>query len=240
MKTKIDVLDKGYVKLEKKNVMGDDLSPVNDAKVSFDRESGEFGTKEERLLNFLGREDHTSPFRQSFLKFEVYAPLMVARQWWKYIIGSDHAEQPERNIDGMTAWNESSRRYITENVEYYIVEPNQWRSQPENKKQGSGEPLSLVKGKELTRQLLDTYEKGLQRYENAIKEGVAVEQARLFLPSYGLYVRWRWVGSLQSVCHFINQRTKADAQSEIREYGNAVDELSRQYFPKAIDALVRN
>lgn len=76
---KIGVLGNGYVML--KDFMGDDLSPVNDAKVSYDKESSEFGAKEARLLNFLAREDHSSPFRQSALKFEVYAPLMIARQW---------------------------------------------------------------------------------------------------------------------------------------------------------------
>ncbi|OZT81512.1 thymidylate synthase (FAD) [Marinococcus halophilus] len=238
--TEIPVLDNGYVQLKAKDVMGDDLSPVNDAKVSFDRESNEFGTKEERLLNFLGREGHTSPFRHSFMKFEVYAPLMVARQWWKYVIGSDHAEQPLRSHDPLDAWNESSRRYITEQPEFYIVGENEWRSQPANKKQGSGEILPVTQGKDLTRQLVDMYDTGYKRYTNAIEEGVAVEQARLFLPSYGLYVRWRWAGSLQGVCHFLNQRLKGDAQSEIRDYAEAVNKLSRQHFPNAIDALVRD
>ncbi|WP_163530943.1 FAD-dependent thymidylate synthase [Halobacillus ihumii] len=240
METKVNVLDKGYVKLETNNVMGDDLSPVNDAKVSFDRESDEFGDKEGRLLDFLGREGHTSPFRHSFLKFEIHAPLMVARQWWKYVIGSDHAEQPLRNQDPHEAWNESSRRYVTESVEFYIVEADEWRSAPENRKQGSGEPLPLEQGEKLTEELIRNYEEGHRRYQEAIEAGVAVEQARLFLPAYGLYVRWRWAGSLQGVCHFLNQRLAGDAQSEIREYAEAVHTLSKQHFPNAIDALVRN
>jgi thymidylate synthase (FAD) len=76
---KINVLDKGYVRLV--NVLGTDLTPVNAARVSYDKESLEFSEKDERLLNFLIREGHTSPFRHAMLQFEVYAPLMVARQW---------------------------------------------------------------------------------------------------------------------------------------------------------------
>ena len=232
---KIDVLDKGYVRIV--DHMGSDLEPVNDARVSFDKKVTELSDKDIRLLNYLGREGHTSPFRHSFVKFEVYAPLMVARQWWKYVIGSDHAEHPLRDYDPMTAWNESSRRYITENVEFYIVAPDSWRSQPENKKQGSGEPLPIEVGKELTEKLIENYEQGLRLYEEAIEKGVAVEQARLFLPSYGLYVRWKWSASLQGVGHFLNQRLSIDAQKEIQEYAKAVEILTKQAFPNSIEAL---
>jgi thymidylate synthase (FAD) len=79
MMMKKEVLDKGYVRLV--DVLGSDLTPVNAARVSYDKESSELSDKDERLLKFLAREGHTSPFRHAMLQFEVYAPLMVARQW---------------------------------------------------------------------------------------------------------------------------------------------------------------
>lgn len=234
---KIEVLNQGYVRL--KDWMGSDLSPVNDARVSFNKETNELREQDKRLLEFLGREDHTSPFRHSILKFEIYAPLMVARQWWKYVIGSDHAEQPERFHDPFLAWNESSRRYITEEPKFYLVPQDGWRSVPENRKQGSGEPLPEDVGWKLTYELLQTYERGLQKYEWALEKGVAPEQARLFLPAYGMYVRWVWTASLQGVCHLLNQRLAHDAQWEFQQYAQAIYLLASAKFPNAVDALLK-
>jgi thymidylate synthase (FAD) len=233
----ISVLDKGYVLL--KDSMGTDLSPVNDARVSYDRQVSEFDEKQIGLLNFLGREEHTSPFRGSILKFEVYCPLMIARQWWKYIIGSDHAESPERHHDPFTQWNESSRRYITEEPEFYVVGADQWRSKPANSKQGSGDFLPLEIGTMLTKQLVTSYDDGLANYEWAMAEGVAPEQARLFLPAYGLYVRFIWTSSLQGVAHLVNQRLPKDAQREFQDFAKAVYELAHDRFPNSVDALVK-
>lgn len=233
---KIDVLDKGYVRLL--DHMGTDLDPVNSAKVSYDKQSTDFGEKEQRLLNFLAREDHTSPFRHSILKFEVYAPLMICRQWWKYIVGSDHSEFPTLGRDPFLAWNESSRRYVTENVEFYIVHPDEWRSKPENSKQGSGEPLPIAKGELLTDHLIQTQVAGLEAYEEAMKMGVAPELARLFLPAYGLMVRWVWTASLQGVVHLLNQRLAHDSQKEFQLYAQAVEKLSKQIFPNSIEAFM--
>lgn len=234
--TKIDVLDKGYVML--KDYMGSDLEPVNDARVSYNKESKEFTERDLRLLNFLAREDHTSPFRHSILKFEVFAPLMIARQWWKYVIGSDHAEDLEKFRDPFLAWNESSRRYITEEPQFYVVRPNEWRSKPENSKQGSGEPLPLEIGSELTERLVKAYNKGLEDYEYALSRGVAPEQARLFLNAYGLYVRWRWTASLQGVMHLLNQRLAHDAQKEFQSYAQAIYDLTKLVFPNSMEAFL--
>ena len=221
-----------------KDYMGSDLEPVNDAKVSYDREASEFGERELKLLNFLAREDHSSPFRHSLLKFEVYAPLMVARQWWKYVIGSDHNESPTNELDRFLAWNESSRRYITENVEFCVVAPDEWRSKPENSKQGSGEPLPLELGLQLTEGLLDQQMNGLKNYEWAMDQGVAPELARLFLPAYGLYVRWRWTSSLQGVMHVLNQRLAHDSQKEFQLFAQAVADLTGEVFPNSMKAFL--
>jgi thymidylate synthase (FAD) len=225
---RIPVLDHGYVRLV--DAMGDDLTVVNAAKVSFDKEAASLGPREERLLAFLGREGHTSPFRHAILSFEIYAPLMVARQWWKYVVGSDHT---------MEAWNESSRRYVTEEPTFHAIEPGAWRSAPANRKQGSGEALSADVGERLSAALAAHHARSLQLYEEAIAAGVAVEQARVFLPAYAMYVRWRWTASLQSVGHFLDQRLADDAQREIAAYAGAVRALASARFPHALAALVR-
>lgn len=198
---RIDVLDKGYVRLV--DHMGSDLTVVNAARVSFQKESKELKKKDIRLIKFLAREGHTSPFRHAILQFEIYAPLMVARQWWKYIIGSAHQEGTG---DSLNAWNESSRRYVTEEPVFYVPHSNEWRGKPEHSKQGSGASIQWELGEKYTKELMDYIEEGIKKYQQALDDGICAEQARLFLPSYGLYVRWYWTASLQSVAHFLNQR----------------------------------
>jgi len=222
---RIDCLDHGYVRLV--DAMGSDLSVVNAARVSFDRESGELNEADAKLIRYLAKHGHTSPFRHATLTFEVYAPLMVARQWWKYAVGSDHT---------MDSWNESSRRYVTEKPEFYI--PTEWRKAPENRKQGSGDAVSAQYGDFFTGQLRLAVNDALYLYEEALAQGFAPEQARLFLPAYAMYVRWRWTASLQTVAHFLNQRLAEDAQYEIQEYARAVDQLALERFPVSMKALV--
>jgi len=262
---KIDVLDKGYVRYDKH--MGSDLDVVNSAKVSFDRASATFEEKEARLLAFLVRDGHTSTFRHSAVTLEVYAPLITARQWWKYAVASAHVED-------QLGWNESSRRYITETPEFYLVAPDEWRSVPENKKQGSGPTIESLSaedwekgnreffswnpedghyqppniddvlawqmqyGNYWTKQLAGMYSAGLHYYDQAIERGIAPEQARLFLPAYGLYVRWRWTFSLGAGLHFLHQRLAHDAQSEIRSYAEAVRDILKIHFPKSVEATL--
>jgi thymidylate synthase (FAD) len=234
-KMKIDVLDKGYVRLV--DQLGDDLSVVNAARVSYDkqsilREDGSLTLADEKLIKFLIREGHTSPFRHAAMTFEVYAPLMVARQWWKYAVSSTH-------IDDQNGWNESSRRYITEEEEFYLPNGSQWRSKPENSKQGSGPVLSSDIGGWFTNKLFDITEMGKGLYEKALQAGIAPEQARLFLPAYGMYVRWRWTVSLQGVMTFLDQRIPHDAQVEIQEYAKAVRDLSIEAFPATFEAIYK-
>lgn len=221
----INVLDKGYVRLDK--WMGTDLDPVNRAKTSYMRESTEFGEKEARLLAFLGREEHSSVFRHSAITFEVYAPLFIARQWWKYAVASTHLED-------QLGWNESSRRYVTEVPEFYIPGHNEWRSAPENKKQGSGEVLPESDGLWLTGSLKEYIADGIALYDEAMEANVAPEQARLFLPAYGLYVRWSWTASLGAIIHFLQQRMANDAQYEIRVFATAVLQIVRDKFPEVV------
>src|SRR5690625_1962689 len=226
--TKINVLNNGYVRL--RDVMGDDRTVANAARVSFDKRTEELDEKDERLIAFLAREGHDSPFRHASLQFEVYAPLMIARQRWKYVVGSDHV---------MDAWNESSRRYITENEEFYVPAPNEWRSYPDNVKQGSGEPVDEEAGERLTFNLLNHIEMSEMYYRQALEDGIAPEQARLFLPAYGMFVRWYYTASLQSVAHLIHQRTAPDAQYEFRLYAEAIKELAIEKFPVSLGELLK-
>lgn len=220
--TKINVLDEGYVRLV--DTLGDDASVVNAARVSYDKEIEILDDRDERLMVWLWENEHTSPFRHAALTFEVYAPLFVARQWWKYAVASSH-------VDDQNGWNESSRRYITENEEFYVPLPDQWRSKPENSKQGSGEPVDIELGQKHFNALCDIIGIGTEAYHKAMDDGIAPELARLFLPAYGMYVRWRWTVSLHGAMHFIKQRVEHDAQVEIQDYAKAVRELVAGAFP---------
>ncbi len=224
----ITVLNNGYVRLV--DVMGSDLSVVNAARASFAKESKEMTVNDGRLLDFLVRENHMSPFRHAFMTFEMKAPLMVARQHWKYVVGADHT---------MDSWNESSRRYITMDPEFYVPTNDQWRLAPDNKKQGSGGPIDPWTGSLLTQQLQDYISQGEALYSMAMENGVAAEQARLFLPAYGMHVVYRWSASLQSVALFLNQRLAEDSQKEIQEYARAVYSLIVDKFPVCIELLTK-
>lgn len=232
---KINVLDdRGYIILH--DVMGSDLTVVNAARVSFDKKSDVLTEGDRRLIAFLAREGHSSPSRHAMMQFEVYSPLMTARQHFKYIVGSSIQEATG---DPMMAWNESSRRYVTEEPEFYIPLALEWRSASANAKQGSGEPVSLDIGSEATARMIANVDKGLEDYEWALKNGICGEQARLLLNgTYGLYLRYYWTTSLAAVAHFLEQRLADDSQFEIKELAKAVLELAREHFPVSIAALV--
>ena len=223
----INVLDKGYVRLV--DHMGSDLSVANAARASFAKESKEFSTQDARLIDFLARENHMSPFRHAFLTYEFKAPLMVARQHWKYVVGSDHT---------MDSWNESSRRYVTMDPEFYIPTSEEWRLAPEDKKQGSQGLADPFTGATLSQELMAYAEKGEALYNMAMQNGIAAEQARLFLPAYGMYVVYRWSCSLQSVALFLTQRLAEDSQVEIQKYASAIKDLTQPLFPISFKSLV--
>lgn len=211
------------------NSHGTDLSVVNAARVSYNNKKELMDEDDIKLLNYLAKHGHTSPFRHAFVSLEVYAPLMIARQWWKHVVGSDHV---------MDAWNESSRRYIKEDIEFYIPEEQDWREAPEDSKQGSGKAIDIVTGRELSMRLLETQMKCLSEYDYAIQRGVCAEQARLFLPANGLFVRWYWSSSLQSVAHLINLREEGTAQKEFQVYAKEIRRLVERKFPLSLNALL--
>jgi len=231
---KLDVLDdKGYVMIH--DVMGSDLTVANAARVSYAKKSDTLTDADRRLIDFLARESHTSPFRHCIAQFEFNAPLMVARQHFKYVVGSAIQEGTGDSLD---AWNESSRRYVTEEPSFYIPQPDEWRSTPENSKQGSGNIVPIEIGQEAFERLMTQIDRDVENYEWALENGICAEQARLFLPAYGMYVKYYWTASLQSVCHFLNQRLAHDSQVEIQIYAKAVLELIKPLFPISVDKLV--
>lgn len=223
----IKVLDNGYVRLV--DVMGSDLSVANAARASYAKESIEFSPGDAKLINFLAREGHMSPFRHAMMTFEFKAPLLVARQHWKYVVGSDHT---------MDSWNESSRRYVTSDPEFYRPSSVEWRTKPDNSKQGSGGPLGRFEGEMLNQALSQYIDEGVSLYNWAMELNVAPEVARLFLPAYGMYLYYRWTCSLQAVAHFMRERLAEGAQEEITVFAKAVYRLIYHRFPASINALV--
>jgi thymidylate synthase (FAD) len=217
---KIDVLDHGYVRLV--GNFGSDLEVVNAARVSYDKCVDSFSERDEKLLEFLIREKHDSTLRHCTISFEIYAPLMIARQWYKHAVGSTH-------LDDQSGWNESSRRYVTEQPVFYI--PQAWRTAPENSKQGSGPDIHPELSQRFYERLKYHVDESVNLYNQLLAMGVATEQARLFLPAYGMYVRWRWTTSLNAALHFCYLRQAEDAQSEIQEYGDAVMTILKDLYP---------
>ena len=229
----LKVLDKGYVGLV--NHMGNDIDVANAARVSYDKsspldENNNISRRDEKLIKFLWDEGHTSPFRHTVLSYEFYAPLMVARQHWKYTVASTF-------VDDQNGWNESSRRYITEEPTFYVPTADEWRSAPENSKQGSGDPINYGHGIELSGALMSHIDKSEELYNLALSMDVAPEQARLFLPAYGMYVRYRWTTSLHGVMHFLSQRLAKDSQVEIQAYAKAVYSLAQAQFPLSLGLI---
>jgi thymidylate synthase (FAD) len=240
----IPVLDKGYVLLTRfpcdvhyseEGIASltpcSELGVVADARVSTARAAEEFGAAEARTLGFLLREGHTSPFRGQVIQLEVKAPLFVARQWHRYVVGHEHDES--MTPDPFLAWNETSRRYVETEPEFYI--PDVWRTAPERRSQGSGGEHQF------SSDFVDEFEVSIQanveRYQWALKCGVCAEQARLFLPAYAMYTTWRWTCSLQGLCHFLSQRLAHDAQSEIRQYAEAVKRITLPHWAQTIEMM---
>ena len=217
---KNQVLDHGY--LLTLDTMGSDLTIVNSARVSFDKSVESLGRRDYSLIDYLISHRHDSVLRHCAMSFEIYAPLFVARQWWKHHVGATA-------VDDQNGWNESSRRYVTEEPQFYV--PASWRAASDNKKQGSsGEVEDDISDKysDILRYFADT---GMNMYNNAMNDGIATEQARLFLPAYSMYIRWRWTASLNALLHFIDLRRHDGAQWEIQQYANVLAEEVKKAFP---------
>jgi len=209
----------GFVALER--AWGDDLEIVNDARISFAKRSYEFSEGDERLLKWLWKHEHTSPFRHSFLKYTIKMPIYLARQWMKHVVGC--------------SWNEASGRYIP--IDSWFC-PDVFREAPENLKQGSGGDLSIELNKEAKFIYQEAAKHSFDAYDRLIELGVCREQARGVLP-VASYTLCRWTASFQAVLNFLLLREKGEksqSQKEIHEYAEAVKKMSEPYFQKAFEA----
>ncbi len=233
------------MKVELLDHMGSDLSVVNAARVSFSKES-EFESVQTgldfiqeaeglgpteiiqlaeadcKLIRYLAKHNHWTPFGHASLQFRIKAPIFVARQLVKHQVG--------------LVWNEVSRRYVSDEPEFYF--PDVWRAKPEGSiKQGSGSAfdgsayVSLV-----TKQLVaDT----VAAYNTLISEGVAPEQARMILPQNAM-TEWWWTGSLAAFVRVCKLRLDPHAQAETREVAEQINALAAPLFPVAWQALLEN
>ena len=218
---KINVLDKGYIEVV--DTLGDDLTPVNAARVSFGGRSDEFTEKDRKLSKFLIKHKHFSPFRHQHLQVIIKAPEFVMRQWYKHVVG---IETTSTHVTKDHAWNEISGRYVPYD-EFY--EPIEFRKQSDDNKQAS-EGL-IDKQVEATMMWRETQRKSIETYNELLEMGMAKEQARSILP-LTLYTKVWWTASFQSVMNFIELRDEATSQVEIQEYARALKEIMLEVFPE--------
>ena len=197
--------------------MGNDDSIASAARVSFGKSAGNY-TKEQntRLLKYLARHKHMSPFGHVFLSFHIKAPIFVARQLVKH---------------KFLRWNEISRRYVDDEPEFYI--PDVWRGRSEDKKQGSDGEINL----EYNPQYLD--DKIRYAYLQALDMGIAPEQARMLLPQSTM-TEWYWSGSLDAFASMCRLRCASDTQYETRLVAQQIDTVMSDLFPVSWSALMSN
>jgi thymidylate synthase (FAD) len=190
---------------------------------------------DEKLINFLAKHNHWSPFSHCQLTFEVKCPMLVKNQWYKHRIGMSYTEDDEVAFEG-EGWNEMSMRYVAPE-DFHV--PEYFRKAPDNKKQGSiDEPVDFgrIVLDPLAHLRLDI-KAGVDNYNHAIGYGVAPEQARLFLPAYAMYTSFYWTVSLFGVIRFLQLRLPKDAQWEIRQYAKALYEMVYPRFSYSFDAF---
>ena len=223
MSTKSKVLDKGFIEVI--DSLGNDLTVANSARVSFGKRKTEYDRSDERLVRYLAKHKHFSPFRHLVVQFHIKAPEFVMRQWYKHVVG---VETTSSHSTKDHAWNEISGRYVPVE-EYYI--PENWRQQSEDNKQAS---FGSVKEQE---EADETYNKALQvtkyYYEKLLELGVAKEQARIMLP-LSQYTEVYWTASFQSIVNFIELRDEPTSQWEIREYAKVLKEQMFDLYPKTM------
>ena len=187
--------------------MGNDLTVVNAARVSFDKLSTNLSDKDKKLISYLAKHKHMSPFGHCFTTFIITAPVFVARQLVKH---------------KFLRWNEVSRRYVDKDPEFYI--PEEWRTRPEgNIKQGSGEGT-------VDYEIGGTMQFVRETYNNLLKEGVAPEQARMVLPQNTM-TEWYWSGSLDAFADMCNLRLKEDAQYESKLVAKGISFVMDSLYP---------
>jgi len=207
--------------------MGSDLSVVNAARVSFGKQSewmprvhnGEpkvLQFKDAKLIRYLAKHKHISPFGHAFASFHVKAPVYVARQLVKH---------------KFLRWNEISRRYVDDDPEFYV--PEVWRGRSADKKQGSEGEVSTNANIVYHNNVM------LGLYKQQLAEGVCPEQARGILPQ-SMLTEWYWSGSLDAFADMCNLRCKPDTQFETQIVANLISKSMSTFFPVSWEALRAN
>jgi thymidylate synthase (FAD) len=218
---KRDVLDKGFIEVVDK--LGSDLTVVNSARVSFGKRKTEFDDKDRKLVKFLVKNKHWSPFRHIMVQFHVKAPEFVMRQWYKHVVGIETSSSSAAKDH---AWNEISGRYVPVS-DFYT--PSNWRRQSENNKQASeGSIDDQQAAADVYNNVMDSI---LHSYDKLLELGVAKEQARMILP-LNQYTEVYWTASFQAIMNFIELRDESTAQWEIQQYAKAMKELMLELFPE--------
>jgi thymidylate synthase (FAD) len=215
--SKITIGNAGYVELLE--VFGSDLTVVNAARVSFNKESTEFTPKDAGLVKYLAKHNHNSPFFHPQIRFRIKMPIFVAREWFRHTIGF--------------ARNEVSRRYVDSEPELWI--PTEFRERDQNLKQGS--KAEAIANNEL---VVDVYEKAMKSalyvYNTLLEAKVAPELARAVLPQ-SMYTEFVETGSLAAYARLRGLRLDPHAQKEIRDFAQAVSDLLKPKFPNSWAAL---
>lgn len=219
--------------------MGSDLSVVNAARVSFHKFHETIQDGDEKLINYLAKHGHWTPFAHAFLSFRIKAPIFVARQLVKHQVG--------------LAWNEVSRRYVDDEPEFYLPGKGQWRHRAENVKQGSGSVGAKIYATPQTEDLWGDYDNQfdpdiyadlittncLELYLNMVAGGVAPEQARMVLPQNTM-TEWIWSGSLAAFSRVCKLRLDPHAQLETQEIAKQINGLVPDTFKYSWKALIDN
>lgn len=196
--------------------MGSDASVVNAARVSFGKRIKEMSEGDTKLIKYLAKHNHWSPFGHASLQFRIKAPIFVARQLVKHQVG--------------LTWNEISRRYVDYEPEFYEVDS--WRGRPINKKQGSSEEeIEWIDRGTRTDSLQSQVETiALKNYNRMLEAGIAPEQARMILPQ-SMMTEWYWSGTLYAFARVCNLRCAEDAQYETRIVANLINDECEKLFP---------
>jgi thymidylate synthase (FAD) len=193
--------------------IGSDLTVVNAARVSFNKESqrekngniNDLRMEDKHLIKYLAKHGHWSPFSHCFLQFRIEAPLFVARQLVKHQVG--------------LAWNEVSRRYVDYTPKFYT--PQLWRKKADNVKQGSSDDTIDYHIGSYTRS-------AIAEYERMLDVGIAPEMARMVLPQ-NMYTEWYWSGSLYAFSRVVNQRLDKTAQAETRYIADLISQAAARF-----------
>jgi len=214
------VLNKGFVRLIES--MGDDMSVVRSARVSYGNETkGEEADK--KLINYLMKHNHGTPFEHLNFTFHVKAPIFIARQWFRHRIGS---------------FNEISGRYVKLDLDFWS--PNEWRiNDQKNLQSSSFKELSPEEVANLNSSLEHTYNHISVTYDYLIAQGVAREQARAILP-VATYTEFYWTVNARSLFNFIKLRTHESAQKEMQDYGNIIYDIVKETAPWTFDAFEKH